>query len=71
MESQPQNPEFRNNPENVHPCIQTLEAQVGHEISELNETNHDMLHCAMDAILSFSNSGPLCCFDDQVSVKFY
>ena len=20
MESQPQNPEFRNNPENVHPC---------------------------------------------------
>ena len=22
MESQPQNPEFRINPENVHPCIQ-------------------------------------------------
>ena len=22
MESQPQNPEFRNNPENFHPCIQ-------------------------------------------------
>ena len=22
MESQPQNPEFRNNPENVDPCIQ-------------------------------------------------
>ena len=21
MESQPQNPEFRNNPENLHPCI--------------------------------------------------
>ena len=21
MESQPQNPEFRNNPENFHPCI--------------------------------------------------
>ena len=21
METQPQNPEFRNNPENVHPCI--------------------------------------------------
>ena len=20
MESQPQNPEFRNNPENIHPC---------------------------------------------------
>ena len=23
MESQPQNPEFRNNPENFHPCIIT------------------------------------------------
>ena len=23
MESQPQNPEFRNNPENFHPCILT------------------------------------------------
>ena len=21
MESQPQNPELRNNPENVHPCV--------------------------------------------------
>ena len=21
MESQPQNPQFRNNPENLHPCI--------------------------------------------------
>ena len=36
MDSQPQNPEFRNDPENFHPCIQTLECQVGHEISELN-----------------------------------
>ena len=50
MESQPQKPEFRNNPENFHPCLQTLEAQVGHEISELNETVHVMLHCVMDAI---------------------
>ena len=24
MESQPQNPEFRNNPENFHPCMQDL-----------------------------------------------
>ena len=23
MESQPQNPEFRNNPENFHPCIKS------------------------------------------------
>ena len=24
MESQPQNPEFRNNPENFHPCINEI-----------------------------------------------
>ena len=24
MESQPQNPEFRNNPENFHPCIRCM-----------------------------------------------
>ena len=24
MKSQPQNPEFRNNPENFHPCIEHL-----------------------------------------------
>ena len=26
MESQPQNPEFRNNPENFHPCVQRVKA---------------------------------------------
>ena len=25
MENQPQNPEFRNNPENFHPCTQDKE----------------------------------------------
>ena len=25
MESQPQNPEFRNNPENFHPCTPLIE----------------------------------------------
>ena len=30
MESQPQNPEFRNNPENFHPCyIQELYSDLG------------------------------------------
>ena len=28
MESQPQNPEFRNNPENFHPCIPIVEMCV-------------------------------------------
>ena len=26
MESQPQNPEFRNNPENFHPCLPTADS---------------------------------------------
>ena len=25
MESQPQNPEFRNNPKNFHPCIMNVD----------------------------------------------
>ena len=28
MESQPQNPEFRNNPENLYPCFQKDTQQV-------------------------------------------
>ena len=28
MESQPQNPEFRNNPENFHPCIIFLKSEL-------------------------------------------
>ena len=28
MESQPQNPEFRNNPENFHPCQSTVNSEV-------------------------------------------
>ena len=33
MESQPQNPEFRNNPENLHPC--TPDAGYSEIIKEL------------------------------------
>ena len=28
MESQPQNPEFRNNPENFHPCIIDIDSTL-------------------------------------------
>ena len=35
MESQPQNPEFRNNPENIHPCTYALTIS-GHQIHELS-----------------------------------
>ena len=34
MESQPQNPEFRDNPENFHPCPQNT--GFGAEISKIN-----------------------------------
>ena len=36
MESQPQNPEFRMNPENVHPCI-WVKVKVGN--SKLQRIN--------------------------------
>ena len=29
MESQPQNPEFRNNPENFHPCLWPVRRKLG------------------------------------------
>ena len=33
MESQPQNPEFRNNPENFHPCMcEVCSGSVGREL---------------------------------------
>ena len=31
MESQPQNPEFRNNPENYHPCICGVKCSIRKE----------------------------------------
>ena len=33
MESQPQNPEFRNNPENFHPCAKYLKVDLSNNIS--------------------------------------
>ena len=29
MESQPKNPEFRNNPENFHPCVYLISSSKG------------------------------------------
>ena len=34
MESQPQNPEFRNNPENFHPCLLSLNPLANGEDSD-------------------------------------
>ena len=41
MESQPQNPEFRINSENFHPCIQYRQA---HEIQWIDYKNLPMVH---------------------------
>ena len=36
MENQPQNPEFRNNPENFHPCVNTLTSKQVDELLHLH-----------------------------------
>ena len=33
MESQPQNPEFRNNPENFHPCVHIFNSSTECEVA--------------------------------------
>ena len=49
MESQPQNPEFRNNPENFHPCIHPYLMYVSSNSS--GETVHIhslcLVHCCL------------------------
>ena len=37
MESQPQNPEFRNNPENFHPCISSVNLILKRTRSDVNK----------------------------------
>ena len=39
MESQPQNPEFRINPENFHPCNHEIGEYI-HKFSSKNKINH-------------------------------
>ena len=41
MESQPQNPEFRNNPENFHPCVcQIVNIFLSISLLSLNFPSH-------------------------------
>ena len=48
MESQPQNPEFRNNPENFHPCIKR-ETKVLISVLSLYDAHSDQhLYCSHD-----------------------
>ena len=50
MESQPQNPEFRNNPENCHPCeIHDLQAQ------KAQTSLHNCMIHMMNLYLYFNN----------------
>ena len=37
MESQPQNPEFRNNPENFHPCVCFIEFTLSKSLRKFFE----------------------------------
>ena len=44
MESQPQNPEFRNNPENFHPCFYTLKKDSEFDLDYMARSHFMKLH---------------------------
>ena len=47
MESRPQNPEFRNNPKNIHPCdISHFENSVDPDLGSQLITIHTVFHSA-------------------------
>ena len=48
MESQPQNPEFRNNPENFHPCESTKWVKVPTTCEQVHE-----ILILIECVLSF------------------
>ena len=51
MESQPQNPEFRNNPENFHPCLLTYkQVQIGRRVPY----SMDLRNTTLSALLTFT-----------------
>ena len=41
MESQPQNPEFKNNPEKFHPCIKLLQKKF--VVKQILRSNYELL----------------------------
>ena len=50
MESQPQNPEFRNNPENFHPCL--LKSIISKLATCKLSINLTSLHCSAGRVES-------------------
>ena len=54
MESQPQNPEFRNNPENFHPCLQHW--KVKHILYLLGRTHSILTLCMLGNFSWFLSS---------------
>ena len=52
MESQPQNPEFKNNPENFHPCNKLGKSYYGNKLSVKAST---MLNLKMQPIICSRN----------------
>ena len=51
MESQPQNPAFRNNPENLHPCEDTTTLKD----KSIMKCSHDMAHIYIDLQIRVCN----------------
>ena len=50
MESQPQNPEFRNNPENFHPCRKNeWEFFFGLMVLEIKDPSHEIQKAPINA----------------------
>ena len=52
MESQPQNPEFRNNPENFHPCISYISVLI---LIKLFQAVHTMYIYLIKYVLNQTN----------------
>ena len=59
MESQPQNSEFRNNPENFHPCFMCFSFYQNFTASSRNSVDPDQLMKPADQEPNFSNESIL------------
>ena len=56
MESQPQNPEFRNNPENFHPCDCKLGSNADKYFLQQNCINYSVSRLKVTPVFLFLNS---------------
>ena len=72
MESQPQNPEFRNNPENFHPCV-CLEAHLllGQAGVSLVGLTHTSAPVPREVCLAVYIADAGLCISPRIHVKIY